>query len=140
MEFYATLGPACSSPETLDALFRAGMTGARLNLSHVALADSRPLLEGAFRQVRVQEVRGLVEAGACIIDVREPTEFAEFHLPGAINVPLAEILGGYTPPAVENGAVVVCARGARSAHAVDALARRGVTGLASLRGGLTRFR
>ena len=49
MEFYATLGPACSSPETLDALFRAGMTGARLNLSHVALADSRPLLEGAFR-------------------------------------------------------------------------------------------
>lgn len=49
MEFYATLGPACSAPETLDALFRAGMTGARLNLSHVTLADSRPLLEEVFR-------------------------------------------------------------------------------------------
>ena len=81
-----------------------------------------------------------IPPGSTVIDVREPREFAEFHLPGAINVPLAEILGGYTPPEVENGAVVVCARGARSAHAVDALERRGVTGLASLRGGLIRFR
>ena len=81
-----------------------------------------------------------VPPGSTIIDVREPKEFAEFHLPGAINVPLAEILGGYTPPEVDNGAVVVCAHGTRSAHAVDALERRGITELASLRGGLARFR
>ena len=30
----ATIGPACSTPETLAALVRAGVDGARLNLSH----------------------------------------------------------------------------------------------------------
>src|SRR2546427_5695879 len=30
----ATIGPACSSPEMLDALIDAGMDAARLNLSH----------------------------------------------------------------------------------------------------------
>ncbi|HSB39268.1 MAG TPA: pyruvate kinase [Gaiellaceae bacterium] len=30
----ATIGPACSTPETLKALVRAGVDGARLNLSH----------------------------------------------------------------------------------------------------------
>ena len=33
MEFYGTLGDACWERETLEKLFRAGMTGARLNLS-----------------------------------------------------------------------------------------------------------
>ena len=37
MEFYGTLGDACWERETLEALFRAGMTGARLNLSHTTL-------------------------------------------------------------------------------------------------------
>ena len=30
----ATIGPACSTPETLAALVHAGVDGARLNLSH----------------------------------------------------------------------------------------------------------
>ncbi|MGE4275956.1 MAG: pyruvate kinase [Lawsonibacter sp.] len=49
MEFYGTLGPACSQRNTLLSLFRAGMTGARLNLSHTSLADCKPLLWDLFR-------------------------------------------------------------------------------------------
>ena len=49
------------------------------------------LLEGAFRQVRVQEVRGLVEAGACIIDVREEAEYARSHIKTAVNIPLSQL-------------------------------------------------
>ncbi|WP_342319548.1 ThiF family adenylyltransferase [Corynebacterium mayonis] len=78
--------------------------------------------------------------GATVIDVRTPEEFARSHLEGAVNVPLDEILAGRTPAEAENGAVVVCARGARSAQAVAALEARGVRGLASLRGGLQRYR
>lgn len=40
MDIYGTLGPACSDADTLEAMFRAGMTGVRLNLSHVALRDA----------------------------------------------------------------------------------------------------
>lgn len=36
-DIYGTLGPACADVDTLEAMFRAGMTGIRLNLSHVTL-------------------------------------------------------------------------------------------------------
>ena len=39
MDFYATLGTSCAGRETIAALFRAGMTGARLNLSHTTLRE-----------------------------------------------------------------------------------------------------
>jgi len=39
-EIFGTLGPACADQAVLEAMFRAGMTGIRLNLSHVDLADS----------------------------------------------------------------------------------------------------
>ncbi len=48
MEFYATLGSACAKPEVLDRLFRAGMTGARLNLSHTALSRCDHLLNRCY--------------------------------------------------------------------------------------------
>ena len=37
VQIYGTLGPACFGTETLVRLFEAGMTGVRLNLSHVGL-------------------------------------------------------------------------------------------------------
>ncbi|WP_291314759.1 ThiF family adenylyltransferase [Corynebacterium sp. UBA2622] len=79
---------------------------------------------------------GAIAEGATVIDVRETEEFETSHLPGSVNAPLSAILAGLTPPEAENGAVLVCARGTRSAQAVDVLGRRGATGLASLRGGL----
>ena len=45
VQIYGTLGPACSGTETLARLFEAGMTGVRLNLSHVGLP-------GAAEQIR----------------------------------------------------------------------------------------
>ncbi|OFT82692.1 ThiF family adenylyltransferase [Corynebacterium sp. HMSC29G08] len=81
----------------------------------------------------------IIAEGATIIDVREPEEFTAFHLPGAINVPLGRILDGENPNKLENGGVIVCASGVRSAQAVAALQARGLTGLASLRGGLERI-
>ncbi len=45
MEIYGTLGPSCGSREVLAAMFRAGMTGIRLNLSHVTLEESRGLIK-----------------------------------------------------------------------------------------------
>lgn len=49
------------------------------------------LLQRVFRQVRVDEVRGLVESGAYIIDVREANEYAAGHIKTAINIPLSQL-------------------------------------------------
>lgn len=44
LELYGTLGPSDHSPETLDGMFQAGMTGLRLNLSHTSLKECEPWL------------------------------------------------------------------------------------------------
>lgn len=45
VDVYGTLGPSCSSREVLAEMFRAGMTGIRLNLSHISLRESERQLE-----------------------------------------------------------------------------------------------
>lgn len=47
------------------------------------------LMQKEFRQVRVDEVRGLVESGAYIIDVREKNEYDNGHVKTAHNIPLS---------------------------------------------------
>ena len=48
MKFYGTLGQSCGRRDILSRLFHAGMTGARLNLSHTGLAACAPLLQDEF--------------------------------------------------------------------------------------------
>ena len=45
MEIYGTFGPACTSLPILTEMFRSGMCGLRLNLSHRSLEESRDWLE-----------------------------------------------------------------------------------------------
>ncbi len=45
MDIYGTLGPSCQEKEILTDMFRAGMTGMRLNLSHTALRESAELID-----------------------------------------------------------------------------------------------
>ena len=51
MDLYGTLGASCARREILTAMFQAGMTGARLNLSHTTLPECA---EGLYK---VQSVR-----------------------------------------------------------------------------------
>ena len=48
MEYYATLGDPCAKQDILERMFRTGMTGVRLNLSHTSLTQCTPLLERAY--------------------------------------------------------------------------------------------
>lgn len=42
IEIYGTIGPACASVETLRRMFDEGMTGVRLNTSHVSVREAAP--------------------------------------------------------------------------------------------------
>ncbi|MBQ9686913.1 MAG: pyruvate kinase [Oscillospiraceae bacterium] len=44
MHIYGTLGPACAAADILEQMLCAGMTGVRLNLSHVTLTQAEPQL------------------------------------------------------------------------------------------------
>ena len=45
LDIYGTIGPACRETSVLRKMFEAGMTGIRLNLSHVTLEESASLIE-----------------------------------------------------------------------------------------------
>ncbi|MBZ4420225.1 rhodanese-like domain-containing protein [Myxococcus sp. RHSTA-1-4] len=79
------------------------------------------------RQRRVgAEAHRRVEAGATLVDVRTPEEFASGHLPGALNIPVDELsrrLGELGSP--EKPLVVYCRSGARSTRAEQLLKERG---------------
>ena len=79
------------------------------------------------------EVGQWQQRGARIIDVREPEEFAGGHLPGAVNIPLADLT--LTLELNTSPLVVVCASGGRSARAAALLEEAGHPEVANLLGG-----
>ena len=115
------LAPACGAapPSVVPAALAAG------------LPDGDPAL-----------ARKLVAAGAPLIDVRTPAEFAERHVEGAVNIPVEEISSRM--PEVEKLAggdknkpiVVYCQSGRRAARAKQALMEAGFLQVTNL-GGLS---
>ncbi|MCA1781167.1 MAG: rhodanese-like domain-containing protein [Dermatophilaceae bacterium] len=73
-----------------------------------------------------------------ILDVRTPAEFAEGHLPGAVNLPVESPdftaqLAGLDP---STGYAVYCRTGNRSQAALDLMAQSGITQTYHLDGGI----
>ena len=75
MEFYGTLGPACASAEVLSRMLDAGMTGARLNLSHMGLSEAEPWLEALFNAGRSRGLRPEL-----LIDTQGPELLSLIHI------------------------------------------------------------
>ena len=79
-------------------------------------------------------VRGLVEQGAYIIDVREEREYAAGHLKGAVNIPLSRFRQrtGEVPRAVP--VYLHCRSSQRSHYALRALLGSGYTNVYNIQG------
>ena len=45
-----------------------------------------------IRQMTIDDLAGAVDEGEVIVDVRDPAEYAQGHVPGAINIPLDSIV------------------------------------------------
>ncbi len=71
------------------------------------------------------EARALVEQGAQLVDVRTPAEFAEGHVPGAVNIPVDEIERRAGEIEKDEPVVLYCRSGARSSRAAGILEAAG---------------
>ena len=67
IDVYGTLGPSCASAEVLTQMFLAGMTGVRLNLSHVSLRESEGLLNVLHEAAQRAGVKPLL-----LVDLQGP--------------------------------------------------------------------
>jgi uncharacterized membrane protein YdjX (TVP38/TMEM64 family)/rhodanese-related sulfurtransferase len=139
---YTWLGYAGRSAAAGDTTsLRYGLLG----LGVLAMIAFLPRLFHRFRAkkpvwIESDELQRRLTAGdqVILLDVRQPDEFTSppGHLPGAVNVPLAE-LADRTPDLARNKQpiVVVCKTDRRSARAATELLAAGLRDVAVLRGG-----
>jgi rhodanese-related sulfurtransferase len=76
-------------------------------------------------EVDVGEAHARADAGALVLDVREPDEWHAGHVEGALWIPLKEIAGRQGEVPRDRELVVVCRSGGRSGRAVAALVQAG---------------
>lgn len=92
------------------------------------------VLHGVFKQVHVSEVRGLVESGAYIIDVRGRDEYEMGHLIGSVNIPLGELRQRISEIPTDRPVYLHCRTSQRSYNAVMALIGRGFDNIINISG------
>lgn len=96
-----------------------------LLLTATLLAACAPQATTGYTTVTVQELKTAYDAGAYVLDVRTPAEFAEGHIARAVNLPLdtVEARAGEVPAG--RPVYVICRSGSRSAQASDILKKAG---------------
>lgn len=92
----------------------------------------------SYRQISMEEAVNLMEAesGYIILDVRRPDEFAEGHIPNAVNIP-NEIIGTNEITELPDKAqliLVYCRSGRRSKEASEKLVALGYTNIVEFGG------
>lgn len=118
-------------------------------LNMVAIeATNRGVFDGDWAMLahlgEVEEV-GLAEVAAraadtLMIDVREPGEYHHGHVPGALNVPQAELATRLAELPRDRPILTICAAGYRSVRAAQFLKQVGFGNVRSVRGGTDAWR
>ena len=94
--------------------------------------------EVSYRQINMDEAITMMEEGSSyiILDVRTPEEFADKHIPGAINIPNETISTEEIPelPDKDQLILVYCRSGNRSKQASEKLAALGYTNIVEFGG------
>jgi rhodanese-related sulfurtransferase len=96
------------------------------------------------RETTVDEIKSRLDRGDkfTLVDVREESEFAKDHLPGAIHLGKGIIERDIEArvPALDSELVLYCGGGFRSALAADNLQKMGYTKVISMDGGIRDWR
>jgi len=99
-------------------------------------------VKSQIREVTVEEARARADKGAVLVDVREPDEWANGHIPGAIYIPrgFLELRIEDKVPDKSKEVVVYCAGGTRSAFGAKSLQELGYENVVSMLGGFGKWK
>nr|PZN72681.1 MAG: rhodanese-like domain-containing protein [Bacillota bacterium] len=95
-----------------------------------------------IESITTAELQARLERGERpkIIDVREPWEYAEGHIPGAILKPLGQIRSWAQELDKNEELLLICRTASRSAAACQYLTRLGFTNVKNVAGGMVAWR
>ncbi len=88
----------------------------------------------------VQDAVELRDQGAFILDVRQPEEWNELHVPGATLIPLDQLPQRVNEVPKDKEIVVICRSGNRSQAGRDILLQAGYEKVTSVSGGILAWR
>ena len=91
-------------------------------------------------EVDVNTAYSMYQDGAFVLDVREQSEWDEYHAPGTTLIPLGELASRLDEVPRDRQIVVVCRSGNRSQQGRDILLAAGFTQVTSMDGGLNQWR
>ena len=95
---------------------------------------------GLPAEISVSDALAKKEAGAFILDVRQPDEWNEAHIQNATLIPLDQLPDRINELPKNQEIVVVCRSGNRSAQGRDILLQAGFTNVTSMAGGLNQWK
>lgn len=96
-----------------------------------------------IREIDTAESQALIDAGGVVLlDVREPDEYDQGAIPGAIHIPRGHLEAQIEGRVPDKSApvIVYCAGGVRSAFAAKTLHELGYTDVASMAGGFGKWK
>lgn len=128
-----TMGAGLEELKELELCYAPPFNTAK-GVENIAALVGLNVLTGRIKQVHVEDVRGLVESGACIIDVREPGEFKQGHIKGAINIPLSEFSERIEEVPKDRPVYLHCRTSQRSYYAICQLQGKGYDNVTNISG------
>lgn len=117
----------------LELCYAPPFSTAKDIVNHAGYIGSN-LLSGTYRQIRVTQVRDLVERGEVIIDVRERYEYQAGHIKGSLSIPLSELRQRINEIPKNRPVYLHCRTGQRSYNAVMALQNLGYDNVYNITG------
>lgn len=78
-----------------------------------------------MREVDVSDLDTAISAGAAVVDVRQPEEYAQVRVPSAQLIPLGELPGRVGEVPAGDPVYVICAAGVRSIRGAEILIAAG---------------
>jgi len=128
-----TMGGTIEDLKELELTYSPMFSTAR-DIVNLAALVAQNQLYGTYKQIKVDEVRDLVEKNAYFLDVREKIEYEAGHINHAHNIPLSELRNRMNEIPQDIPVYVHCRSGQRSYNAVMALQNNGFTNVFNVAG------
>ena len=91
-----------------------------------------------MREIDIDRAASAFEQQAAVLDVREPDEYREGHVPGAVNIPMGQLPARLDELDRDRPVYLVCASGNRSGAMTDVLTAAGFDAI-NVAGGTTAW-
>lgn len=103
------------------------------------VSKNNPKITNLAEEVTVMEAARLRDSGVFFLDVRQPEEWHQYHIPNSTLIPLDQLEARINEIPKNKAIVVVCRQGNRSLEGRDILLQAGFEPVTSMAGGLQQW-